>query len=176
MGNVLDFRTYRAPSLSEYGTPTAEETLLIEQFDWNSIPVNERQAICYARGAALHVMSWIRSCCVVKSPDNNIVDDLPSSFFVQIANSLLNYKIRATNCTLEGVPHCTVKLLRNQINNVVKCDSHLQAMWRKRDKLPSDSLDLANKAQYIVEWQMGWETKWRSLETGVWLSLRQCFN
>lgn len=168
MGNVLDFRTYRAPSQKEQAKPRASEILLIDKFDWNSIPLNERQAICYSRGVALFFMKWIRACCVVRSPDGNIVQDLPSCFLVQIANSLLNYKDRAEKAAYEGAPHCSFKLLHSQVQNMIKCDPHLKDMWRQRDTLPSNSLELADKSNYTVQWQAGWEMEWRSLERGTW--------
>lgn len=166
MGNVLDFRTYRAPSQKDDIQATKDERLLIDQHDFNSIPLNEREAICYARGVALHVMDWIRFCCTIKSPDGSIVQDFPSKFLVQIANSLLEYKERAEKCALDGPPHCKLKLLRSQVLNMIKCDHYLHQMWLKKDTLPSNSLELADKNEYTVEWQKGWEARWRSLEKG----------
>lgn len=175
MGNVLDFRTYRAPSQKGDAKANTKQRLLVEEFDYNAIPLNEREAICYARGVAFHVMNWIRTCCIVKAHDDSIVEDLPSRFLVQIANSLLNYKDQAQNRRLDGVPHCTVQRLRSQVLNVIECDSHLREMWRKRDTIPSNSLALADKTEYSVEWKEGWEMEWRSLEQGAYPSFSNIF-
>ena len=108
-------------------------------------------------------MKWIRTCCIIKSPDGHVVEDLPSRFLVQIANSLVNYKGRAEMQMLEGAPHSTLKMVKLQVTNMVECDDRLQETWRKKDdlKLPSNSLELANKSKYTVEWQAGWEKEWR---------------
>ena len=166
MGNVLDFRTYRAPSQKEEGQPKKNESMLLESYDWNAIPLNERQAICYSRGIALHIMDWIRTCCTIESPGDEVLEDLPSRYLVQIANSLLNYKHRAENQMLSGSPGAT--LVQKQIHNVMKLNANLRAMWKNRASLPSDSLHFhLQEGSYKIQWNISRQTEWRSLQRGT---------
>jgi hypothetical protein len=68
---------------------------LWKEFDWNNIPGNERIAIRYAHGIALEVFRWIRTWCIVKNPDGEIIDDLPSKYIVNLLDALLAYKLKA---------------------------------------------------------------------------------
>ena len=51
--NVLDFRTYWAPTQEDYQKANKNQQILINH-DCNTIPINERFAICYSRGRTLH--------------------------------------------------------------------------------------------------------------------------
>ena len=64
LGNVLDFRTYSAPNQGEADEASAAQTTLMNTGDINAIPNNERIAYCYARGVALHILSWLRACAL----------------------------------------------------------------------------------------------------------------
>src|SRR3979490_478406 len=86
LGNVLDFRTYCAPNQAEQHPTTKEQQWLWKKFDRNNIPGDERMAICYARGIALELFRWIRMWCVVKTPEGDIIDDLPSRHMVALLN------------------------------------------------------------------------------------------
>ncbi|KAF8911444.1 hypothetical protein CPB84DRAFT_1812312 [Gymnopilus junonius] len=162
LGNVLDFCTYSAPNQANDKRATPQQKLLMDDYDVNSISYNERVACCYARGVALYVMKWVCSCTVITGPNGEVVDDLPSQFFVQILNSLLTYKRAAVAKHLDGVPHCSVSLLERQAFNVVECDATLQAMWSLRSEIPADSLELNGKSDYNVKWKQHWEPQWRS--------------
>lgn len=168
-GNVLDFRTYSAPNQHESSVASTEQTFLMASHDINAIPFNERLAISYARGVALHVIRWIRDSCEVKGPDGKVVEDLPSIFMVQLLSALLAYKSAAQRRGLQGVPHCTFDLVFNQVENVVKCDPLLALAWRSRPREPSTSLALESKELYSVKWKEGWEEKWRSMDLGMLL-------
>ena len=48
----------------------------MQEFDHNSIPSNERMAICYARGAALSIFNWVWKFAMIKEHDGNVVEDL----------------------------------------------------------------------------------------------------
>src|ERR1700694_660668 len=102
LGNVLDFRTYSAPNQAENDPMTKEQARLWKEFDRNDIPGSERIAICYARGIALAVVRWIRTSCIVKNPDGEIMDNLPSKYIVNLLDALLSYKLGALSRQLHG--------------------------------------------------------------------------
>jgi len=159
LGNVLDFRTYRAPTQEENQKANKSQQILIDH-DFNTIPFNERLAICYSHGVALHLINWVRRFCLVTSPEGENVLDLPSLFFVQMAQTLIKYKEGATISGLELQANCTLDMLTRQIENVVKIDSHFSSLWSKRHSLPSDSLTLANQNKYSVKWQSDIQLEW----------------
>lgn len=152
LGNVLDFRTYRAPTQEENHKADKNQQILIDH-DINTIPVQERFAICYSRGIALHLMNWIRCFCVITGPRGEIVGDLPSCFLVQIAQTLIEYKSGAFLARLELEANCTLGMLTRQVENVVEVDHQISSLWSKRGSLPSGSLALANQEEYSVKWQ-----------------------
>lgn len=154
LANVLDFRTYRAPTQEENQNPSKNQQILID-LDFNTIPTNERLAICYSRGVALHLINWVRHFCVVTGPEGEIVQDLPSSYFVQISQTLIKYKRGANTSRLELQANCSLDMLTKQIENVVKIVSRFSSLWSERHSLPSDSLVLANQNKYSVKWQPG---------------------
>jgi hypothetical protein len=168
LGNVLDSRTYVAPSQHFTQLRTPAQEFLMSNHDVNAITTNERMAICYARGAALHLFAWIRECCIILGPDGSIVDDLPSYFFVQIGRAMLSYKESCEAKDLAGVPHCSLSLLTAQINNVVDSHDRLYDMWTSHPNLLSESLVLENIAKYEVKWKAGWQDseEWKSSAVG----------
>ncbi|KAF8809712.1 hypothetical protein BYT27DRAFT_7222307 [Phlegmacium glaucopus] len=153
LGNVLDFRTYCAPTQEENQKPDKNQQILIDH-DINTIPVNEQFAICYSRGVALHLINWIRHFCVITGPGGENVRDLPSYFFVQIAQTLIKLDLRA-NCMLD--------MLMRQIKNVVEVDPHFSSLWSEQCSLPSDSLKLANQDEYSVKWCPDVQLEWSNL-------------
>jgi hypothetical protein len=159
LGNVLDFRTYRAPTQEENHKANKNQQILIDH-DFNTIPVDERFAVCYSRGVALHLMDWIRRFCVITGPGGGIVQDLPSSFLVQIAQTLIKYKMGANTSGLELQANCTLDMLTRQIKNVVKIDPSFSSLWSERHSLPSDSLALANQNDYSVKWKSDIQLEW----------------
>ena len=64
LGNVLDFRTYHAPTQEEYTKANKNQQILIDH-KINIIPINERLAVCYACGVALCLFNWICHCFVI---------------------------------------------------------------------------------------------------------------
>ena len=151
-GNVLDFRTYCAPTQEENQKANKHQQILIDH-EINAIPVDERKAICYSRGVALHLINWIRRFCKITGPGGKDVIDLPSHFLVQISQTLIKYKKGADLSQLETKANCTLDMLTRQIENVLGVDSGFSSLWLKRHSLPSDSLTLANQEEYSVEWQ-----------------------
>ena len=113
LGNVLDFRTYRAPSQDEYEKASQDQQILINS-EINSIPITERFAICHARGVALHLINWIRICSEIRGPGGVIITDLPSQFFVQIAQTLIKYKEGANASKLDLKANCTLPMLTSR--------------------------------------------------------------
>ena len=166
LGNVLDFRTYSAPNQGEADEASAAQTTLMNTGDINAIPNNERIAYCYARGVALHILSWLRACATFTGPPDGIADDLISLFFVQILASLSKYKSVAEENSYIGVPHCTSHLLGRQITNILEVDPILKAAWACQERVPSHSLALEEKEKYNVNWRHGWEPEWRAPSGG----------
>jgi hypothetical protein len=148
----LDFRTYSAPDQQKNEEASVSQRLLMDKFDYNNIPSNERQAICHARGVALSVFDWIRRDCIIKDANGRVVEDLPSCFLVQILNSLLNYKAKAIQAGIEGAPHCDMDRLKGQAENVLKCDTLAEKVWENRQRIRDDSLAFGPKKGYSVEW------------------------
>jgi hypothetical protein len=167
LGNVLDFRTYCAPTQEEYTKADKNQQILIDH-EINNIPLSERLAICYARGVALRLIKWIRDCSEITNPEGFIVTDLPSRFFVQIAQTLIKYKEGANASKLDLQANCTLAMLTKQIINVVAIDPHFSGWWStERDSLPSDSLALANQGGYSITWFPHLERPWLSLPYGT---------
>jgi hypothetical protein len=159
LGNVLDFRTYRAPTQEENQKADKNQQILISH-DFNTISFNERLAICYSRGVALHLIHWVRHFCVVTGPKGEDVPDLPSLFFVQIAQTLIKYKEGANTSGLELEANCTLDMLTRQIENVVKIDSQFSSLWSEHPSLPSDSLTLSNQNEYSINWLPDSQQEW----------------
>jgi hypothetical protein len=153
LSNVLDFRTYCAPNQAEQHPTTKEQQHLWKKYDRNNIPGDERMAMCHARGIALHLFRWIRMWCIVKTPDDEILDNLPSKHMVEILNALLSYKSKADLRKLQGAPHCGLWMLKAQILNVVKCDSSVEKLWNQRTGKPSDSLRMTLEEGTTVHWK-----------------------
>jgi len=153
LGNVLDFRTYSAPNQLEDHPMTNAQQQLWKVFDQNHIPGDERMAICYARGIALAVFRWIRGCCIVKTSEGEVLEDLPSKHMVQLLDALLAYKSKAGVQKLQGAPHCASWMLKAQVLNVVKCDSLVEKLWNERKGPSSDSLRMTLDEGCTVEWK-----------------------
>ena len=154
LGNVLDFRTYSAPNQGEEDPTTRAQLQLWKDFDRNDIPGDERMAICYARGVALAVFGWIRDWCIVKTPDGEVVEDLPSKYLVNLLDALVGYKDKAKAQGLEGAPHCAPWMLKAQIANVVKCDRSIETLWGQRTGRSSDSLHMDMDEGCTVQWRV----------------------
>lgn len=152
LGNVLDFRTYCAPNQAEEHTTTKEQQRLWRQFDRNNIPGDERMAMCYARGIAVELFRWIRMWCIVKTPDGDIIDDLPSKHMVEILTVLLDYKSKAEARKLKGAPHCALWMLKAQVLNVVKCDSSVEELWNNRKSKSKGSLTILDEG-CTIQWK-----------------------
>ncbi|EDR01135.1 uncharacterized protein LACBIDRAFT_333529 [Laccaria bicolor S238N-H82] len=179
LGNVLDFRTYRAPSQDEYKKANKNQQILIDH-EINSITIRERFAICYARGVALHLINWIRICSEIRGPGGAVITDLPSRFFIQITQTLIKYKEGANTSKLDLQANCTLGMLMKQIENIVKVDPHILTWWSERHLLPSGSLALENQEEYSVRWPESRRKEWSSInhefmEDGITPLDRLCF-
>lgn len=150
LGNVLDFRTYRAPTQEVNQKANDHQQILIDS-DINTIPVGERFAMCYSRGVALCLMDWIRRFCVITGP-KGVMKDLPSFFFVQIAKTMMQYKTDAEALDLELQANCTLEMLVKQIRNVVEVDHKISSLWTEHLSIPSRSLALRDQHEYSVKW------------------------
>ena len=110
-------------------------------------------AICYTRGVVLAVFGWIRDWCIVKMPDGEVVEDLPSKYLVNLLDALVGYKDKAKAQGLEGAPHWALWMLKAQISNVVKCDRLIEMLWGQRTDRSSDSLHMAMDEGCMVQWK-----------------------
>ncbi|KJA15033.1 hypothetical protein HYPSUDRAFT_149642 [Hypholoma sublateritium FD-334 SS-4] len=164
LGNVLDFRTYTASSLQQAQPLMEAEKWLMMTYDINGIPTNERLAMCYTRGAALHLFRWVRECCVIHGPEGSVVEDLPFRFLTQIGRAMIHYKKRAEENNLEGVTHCSLDFLTSQINNVMESYNDICKVWTDNSEQQPDSLELKDQSKYRIEWRAGWES------SGSWSS------
>lgn len=171
LGNVLDFRTYNPPS-GVNNSPLTESEKLLLKHDVNAMPLDDRMASCYARGAAFHLFEWVRSCCLIYGPDGTVVDDLPSQFLVQIGKAMLRYKRKALAKKLDGVTHCSLSSLNAQLTNVMQFHEKVWQIWQLQSE-PSESLELADKSKYSLKWKDGWQTNaaWRTDDASQFLSL-----
>ncbi|PPR03258.1 hypothetical protein CVT26_008086 [Gymnopilus dilepis] len=165
-GNVLDFRSYSAPNQHFSRTATNEQRYLMKTYDINAIGHNERLAITYTRGVALHIIRWIRAECLIQDSAGVVIQDLPSRYMVQLLSALLDYKKTAMSRKYYGAPHCTVELLNSQVQNVVNCDPQLLKAWIQRPSPPPTSLALPSVSDYSLKWRSGWEARWRGLDIG----------
>lgn len=168
LGNVLDFRTYSA-SIHQQGQPlTSTEMRLMMEYDINCIPTNERLAICFCHGVALHLFKWVRECCIIYGPDGSVLEDLPSRYLVQIGRAIVQYKAKAEEKNLEGVTNCSLTLLTAQIDNIMHLNEEIHETWIMHSDHPPDSLELENQSSYRFEWKGDWETssKWSSAGPG----------
>ena len=153
LANVLDFRTYSAPNQHERDRTTKAQHQLWEDFDRNAIPGDERMAMCHARGVALVVFGWIRDWSIVRTPDGEVIDDLPSKYAVNLLDALIGYKAKADAQEMKGAPHCTELMLKAQISNVVKCDELIEGLWGKRTNGHSTSLKVNLDERCMVQWK-----------------------
>lgn len=153
LANVLDFRTYSAPNQHERDRTTKAQRQLWEDFDRNAIPGDERMAMCHARGVALVVFGWIRDCCIVQTPDGEVIDDLPSKYAVNMLDALIGYKEKADARSLKGAPHCEQGMLEAQISNVAKCDELVEGLLGKGTKGHSTNLKLNLDERCMVQWK-----------------------
>jgi hypothetical protein len=103
----------------------------------------------------------------IRGPGGFIITDLPSRFFVQIAQTLIKYKEGANASKLDLQANCTLGMLTKQIENVVEVDLKISSLWSKRHLIPSGSLALANQGDYSVQWPDPGRKKWSSIECGM---------
>ena len=152
LGNVLDFRTYSAPNQLEHDETNKVQHYLWKKYDQNNIPGDERMAICFTRGLALRVFYWIREWCTVKTPNGDIIDDLPSKYMVGMLDALIVYKTKAVKQNYTGAPHCDLPKLNAQVYNVVECDKKVEKVWTERKASSSHSLRMTLPEGCVVEW------------------------
>lgn len=150
LGNVLEFRTYRAPNQEDGSTEKYHETLV--ECDINTILLNEHLAMCHARGVALHLMEWIRTCTVITGPTDEIVHDLPSYFLIQVIKTLSVYKINTDETPdLKRDGLFTYDMLVAQVANVVDFSPKFQTFFDTRHLMP-ESFKLEDLAKYKITW------------------------
>lgn len=153
---MLDFRTYLAPNQEVERNVNARQRALMEQYDRNDIPKQERASMMYARGIALELVNWIRTSCIIKSPEGEVIEDLPSEYISRQIATLLKYKKEAERREIDGAPHCTLDSLVKQINNVMACDQRLLRYWTNPPKKINDSeLGFGSQDGYSLRWEEG---------------------
>ena len=151
--NVLDFRTYTRPSFKDdtsFWSSVPPE--ILDQWDVNSIPHEERLECIYSRGLALEFVNWILSHfeliditpavpvserpkrhCKQLQPqpqpqpppsDNDLIHNVYYPFLAHIAAAVQQYKTdRPKSVSYE----CTLTLLENQIKFCIDGRGMLQS-------------------------------------------------
>ena len=155
LGNVLDFRTYLAPNQPPERAATPAEQHVLEGYDRNKIPKQERAAMMFYRGLAFEVVDWIKLRFHFWDPKGQDID-LPSHYLIQQLLALLEYKSDAAENKKghAGAPHCTLSLLEKQIHNIVGCNEALKKYWSLfRDRVDTSQLGFGDKH--------GWKFKYR---------------
>lgn len=156
LGNVVDFRTYSAPNQRAEAEVDFDQHVFMERYDRTNISKQERYSMIYARGIALEFIRWVRACCVITSPEGEVLSDLPSHYLTQQMAALLKYKAEAERDGIVGAPHCTLASLEKQIANVIVCDRGLQKYWHKPLKKIDDSnLGFGSQTGYSLQWKKG---------------------
>lgn len=156
LGNVLDFRTYSAPNQKSQDEVNIPGLMLMEHFDRSNIKKEERLSMMFSRGIALELLRWVRDFCVVESPDGDVIQDLPSRYICQQVAALLRYKEEAEHLKIIGAPHCTLELLKKQVNNAVSCDNALNSSWTQPSQITNNtSLGFGSMQGYSLHWKRG---------------------
>ena len=63
-----------------------------------------------------------------QDPNGKIIDDLPSTYMVNLLDALLAYKLKALSGRFGGAPHCTLWMLKAQVLNVVEVDPSFEKL------------------------------------------------
>jgi hypothetical protein len=153
LGNVLDFRTYLAPNQPPERDATPAEQEVLDNYDRNKIPKQERVAMMFYRGLAFEVIEWIKLHFDFWNPEGEPVD-LPSHYLTQQLLALSEYKSDASdnNKGRAGAPHCTPALLQKQIANVIKCNEALEKYWSLRgDQVNTSQLGFGDRDGWKFE-------------------------
>ncbi|KAF9529560.1 hypothetical protein CPB83DRAFT_852312 [Crepidotus variabilis] len=132
--NALDPRTYMASGQGKDAELTEQQYLIMDRYDVNAIPEEERKEISTCRGAGLDALAWFRRTYQVTTIDNNVRLDLPSIFFVHIARSLLRYKYAAEVNSISAAGGCLSHQLLIQIESALHLDPQLWALWSSYGK------------------------------------------
>jgi hypothetical protein len=86
--NVLDSRTYGSEDETE------DDTLLIERYDCNTIPDDDRRKFVYARGLSLELLHWLGTKCIVFDNENNEateIKDIQELHMTRLGAYMLQY-------------------------------------------------------------------------------------
>jgi hypothetical protein len=128
LANILDPRTYSFPDQSYGQAATATHKLQRDKHDYNALSPSDRLYFSYVRGLAINLIHWLDSRYGFKSTreDDTAYDlgTLARYYLHQQVRAVLRYKIRAEKERVEGVPNCTSKDLRRQIDLLFAPGSH----------------------------------------------------
>ncbi|KAF8896910.1 hypothetical protein CPB84DRAFT_1848087 [Gymnopilus junonius] len=135
-GNILDFHTYSAPNQSAEEPATPAQKYLMMQYDCNDIP---------------------KTYCVITSLAGEVIQDLPAEYLCRQVSALLSYKKAAMKeGKVKGAPHCTVKLLKCQVDNALASDAHILDYWTtKHSEVDDSELGFGSQVGYSLRWREG---------------------
>ena len=91
LGNILDFRTYLAPNQPPERDMTPAEQEVLDSYDQNKIPKQERVAMMFYRGLAFKVIEWIKLHFDFWNPEGEAID-LPLHYLTQQLLALSEYQ------------------------------------------------------------------------------------
>lgn len=118
LSNVLDPRTYSFPDRKYREAPTATHILQRQQHDYNALSPSDRLYFSYVRGLAINLIYWLDSRYAFKDDKENVhaVMTQARMYLHRQVRAILCYKRRAEVEHVDGVPNCTSKDLRRQID------------------------------------------------------------
>lgn len=130
--NVLDVRTYQAPSMSVNQSPHTLEDIQAT-FDLNAIPVIERHHFCYTRGLVLDLVFWFFDHYSMLNEEEEEVDGYRTiliPFLVHVGQHIIRYKRAAVQCGYETP--CDAKQIEAQIQAVLFYRSEMKEEFEKQ--------------------------------------------
>ena len=137
--NVLDFRTYSFPCLSDEEEPSPREFDQRIQWDYNDVSVLDREHFTYVRGLVCNFWTWFDCHYEVTfagstSPVPNLERDFCWRYLTDQACALLNYKALAEAESFPGLRFCTLEDLERQIDYLFDNDKGWNSKKANRAK------------------------------------------
>lgn len=121
--NILDFRTYSFAHLADSDNPTARDMDQHIQWDYNAVPVVDRDYYTYVRGLAILFIQWLSrhykvgwSAVTGPMTGTEFLRDFAGLYLLNQACAILNYKQQAEDKELVGVKNCTFLTIERQID------------------------------------------------------------
>jgi hypothetical protein len=117
----LDFRTYSFAHIADADNPTAQDVDQHIRWDYNGVPVVDRDYYAYVRGLAIWFLQWL-SCHYEVSwvggepmTRAEFLRNFCGGYLLNQACAILNYKKQAEENEVVGVTNCTFSTVERQI-------------------------------------------------------------